>query len=125
MRATRMQENAEDVERFYREWTERTEHVIVQKYDSFAGAVPDRRLVDISPVERMPCWHLRRDIAILLDGSVRMCREDLAGEYPLGNVFSDGVATLWERNDAYYRRHVEKNYPEICRRCDEYYTFNF
>lgn len=125
LRATRMQENAEDVERFYREWTERTEHVIVQKYDSFAGALPDRRLVDISPVERMPCWHLRRDIAILLDGSVRMCREDLAGEYPLGNVFRDGVATLWERNDAFYRRHVEKNYPEICRSCDEYYTFNF
>ncbi|MFP4483224.1 MAG: spiro-SPASM protein [Spirochaetaceae bacterium] len=125
VRATRMKENAADVERFYREWKERTDNVIVQKYDHFCGALPDRRLVDISPVERTPCWHLKRDIYVLLDGSVPMCREDLDREHLRGNLFDDGVEEVWRANEEAYQAHVRGEYPGICRNCDEYYTFNF
>lgn len=125
VRATRMRENAEDIETFYRSWKEETEQVIIRKYDHFAGALPDRRLVDISPMERLPCWHLKRDFYVLLDGSVPMCREDLNGEYLLGNVFEEGVEALWRRNEEYYQRHVRQDFPALCRNCDEYYTFNF
>jgi spiro-SPASM protein len=125
LRATRMEENARDVEQFYREWKEQTENVIIQKYDHFCGVLPDRRLVDISPVERMPCWHLKRDLSILLDGTVPMCREDLAREHALGNVFADGVEACWARNEEHYQGHVEGALPDLCQKCDEYYTFNF
>jgi spiro-SPASM protein len=125
VRATRMRENAEDIETFYRSWKEETEQVIIRKYDHFAGALPDRRLVDISPMERLPCWHLKRDFYVLLDGSVPMCREDLNGDYLLGNVFEEGVEALWRRNEEYYQRHVRQDFPALCRNCDEYYTFNF
>ena len=125
LRATRMRDNAEDVELFYRHWKEQTENVIVQKYDHFCGVLPDRRLVDISPVARMPCWHLKRDLAILLDGTVPMCREDLDREHLLGNIFEDGAAEVWSRNEEHYQSHVDGSLPEICRKCDEYYTFNF
>jgi spiro-SPASM protein len=125
VRATRMKENARDVEQFYRQWKERTENVIIQKYDHFCGVLPDRKLVDISPVERMPCWHLKRDLSILLDGSVPMCREDLAREHALGNVFEEGVEAVWARNEVYYQAHVDGALPDLCQRCDEYYTFNF
>jgi spiro-SPASM protein len=125
VRATRMKENAQDVELFYRHWKEQTENVIVQKYDHFCGVLPDRRLVDISPVERMPCWHLKRDLAILLDGTVPMCREDLDREHLLGNIFEDGAVEIWARNEEHYQSHVDGSLQEICRKCDEYYTFNF
>ncbi|OHD73092.1 MAG: hypothetical protein A2177_13055 [Spirochaetes bacterium RBG_13_68_11] len=125
VQAVRMKENEEDLETFYREWKQRTEHVIIQKYDAFAGAIPDRSVADLSPLSRFPCWHLRRDVAILLDGTVPLCREDLRADETLGNAFSDDLADIWERGGRQYARHVKGDLPGICGRCDEYCTFNF
>jgi spiro-SPASM protein len=125
VQAVRMKENEEDLETFYREWKQRTEHVIIQKYDAFAGVLPDRRVADLSPLARFPCWHLRRDVAILLDGTVPLCREDLHADIALGNAFTDDLAGIWERGGRQYARHVQGDLPDICGRCDEYYTFNF
>jgi spiro-SPASM protein len=125
VQAVRMKENEEDLETFYREWKQRTEHVIIQKYDAFAGAIADRRVADLSPLSRFPCWHLRRDVAILLDGTVPLCREDLRSDFALGNAFTDDLAGIWERGGRQYARHVQGDLPGICGRCDEYYTFNF
>jgi spiro-SPASM protein len=125
VQAVRMKENEEDLEAFYREWKQRTEHVIIQKYDTFAGVLADRRVADLSPLARFPCWHLRRDVAILLDGTVPLCREDLRAGTALGNAFIDELAAIWERGGRQYARHVQGDLPDICGRCDEYYTFNF
>jgi spiro-SPASM protein len=125
VQAVRMKDNEEDLEAFYREWKRRTEHVIIQKYDAFAGALPDRRVADLSPLSRFPCWHLRRDVAVLLDGTVPLCREDLRAGQALGNAFTDDLAGIWERGGRQYARHVRGDFPDLCGRCDEYYTFNF
>jgi spiro-SPASM protein len=125
VQAVRMKENEEDLETFYREWKQRTEHVIIQKYDAFAGLLVDRRVADLSPLSRFPCWHLRRDMAILLDGTVPLCREDLRADGTLGNAFTDDLAGIWERGGRLYARHVQGDLPDICGRCDEYCTFNF
>ncbi len=112
-------------EQFYRHWKQRTENIIVQKYDHFCGVLEDKRITDISPVNRFPCWHLKRDLTVLVDGSVPLCREDIHGEHIVGNVLHSGVQAVWEALEPYYRKHVEADYPLICRNCDEYYTFNF
>jgi len=125
VQAVRMKENEEDLEAFYREWKQRTEHVIIQKYDSFGGVVADRRVADLAPLSRFPCWHLRRDVTILLDGTVPLCREDLRAGAALGNAFTDGLEAIWERGGRQYARHVQGDLPDLCGRCDEYYTFNF
>ena len=89
-----------------------------------ADTLPDRQVADLSPLERHPCWHLKRDLAVLLDGSVPMCREDLRRDHLLGNLETDGIAAVWERGQEIHQRHLDQDYPEICRRCDEYYTYN-
>ena len=73
---------------------------------------------------RVPCWHVKRDLSVLLDGTVPLCREDVGGELLLGNLFSDGLESVWERGERYYLLHLGASYPEMCRRCDEYYTYN-
>jgi spiro-SPASM protein len=125
LQAVRMKENEEDLETFYRDWKQRTERVIIQKYDSFAGVLPDRKVADLSPLRRFPCWHLRRDVAILLDGTVPLCREDLRAAGALGNAFTDDLAVIWERGARQYDRHIAGDLPDLCAGCDEYYTFNF
>ncbi|NBB91528.1 MAG: spiro-SPASM protein [Spirochaetes bacterium] len=121
----RMGETEQQVEAFYRAWKDRGVQVIVQKYDHYCGRLPDRRVTDISPLNRFPCRHTQRDLNILLDGSVPMCREDLDREHMMGNVFEDGIHSVWQNGSAAHLRQVRAEYPELCRRCDEYYTFNY
>ena len=125
IQAVRLTETEEHLEEFYRTLKERTDHIIIQKYDYFCGALPQRKVTDISPVLRRPCWHLKRDLAVLVDGTVPLCREDLHGENGLGNAYEDGLSAVWARGEEPYRRHVQEDYPSLCERCDEYYTFNF
>ncbi len=125
VQAVRMQENEEDLETFYREWKKTAARPIVQKYDAFCGVLPERRVADLSPLKRFPCWHLKRDVHVLLDGTVPLCREDLGPRHRLGNVFTDGLEKVWDAQERYYRDHLREEYPELCRNCDEYYTYNF
>ena len=125
VQAVRMKENEEDLDVFFKTWKARTENVIVQKYDSFSGLLPDRKVADLSPVKRFPCWHLKRDMAILLDGTVPLCREDVRVAHRMGNAFTDDLAAIWGRADDAYRQHLSEKYPQICAGCDEYYTYNF
>jgi spiro-SPASM protein len=126
VQAVRMKSSEDQLDAFFRRW-EREENleVIIQKYDSFCGMLPDRKVTDLTPIERFPCWHLKRDLCILIDGSVPMCREDVKGEYLLGNVFREGIEEIWKRGDRYYRQHIDEMYPPLCEKCDEFYTYNF
>jgi spiro-SPASM protein len=125
VQAVRMKENEEDLDVFYRKWKARTENVIIQKYDSFAGFLPDRAVADLSPLKRFPCWHLKRDLPILIDGTVPLCREDIRVQAPLGNALTEELPVLWERARSVYRGHLDEKYPAMCTRCDEYYTYNY
>jgi spiro-SPASM protein len=125
VQAVRMQDNEEDLEAFWKSWRQRTEGVIVQKYDHCCGLLPQRRVADLTPVTRMPCFHLRRDFAVLLDGTVPLCREDLRRSAVLGNAFDEDLAAIWRRGEEPWRRHLAGDLPELCTACDEYYTWNF
>ncbi|TFG65042.1 MAG: spiro-SPASM protein [Spirochaetales bacterium] len=125
VQAVRMRENEDGLERFFRDWKKRTDHVIIQKYDWFCGYLEQKKVADLSPVGRFPCWHLKRDMNILLDGAVPLCREDVRGAHVLGNVWKDGLEEVWNRMRDYYIGHIEKKYPPLCEQCDEYYTYNF
>jgi spiro-SPASM protein len=125
VQAVRMKENEEDMEQFYKYWKERTNNVIIQKYDWCCGKLPQRKVTDLSPVKRLPCWHLKREMIILTDGSVPVCRDDLEKEMVLGNILTDKIETIWQNGQQYYRQHLSEEYPELCRNCDEYYTYNY
>ena len=123
--AVRMNENEEGLEDFYRYWKNKTGRVIVQKYDPFCGFLPDRRVTDLSPLKRFPCWHLKRDVSVLLDGRVSLCREDLECRHGLGNLLEQGLEEIWKAGEPFYREHLQERYLDLCKNCDEYYSFNF
>lgn len=116
----RMNENEQELEAFYRSHENR----LIQKYDSFCGRLPDRKPADLSPVLRFPCWHLRRDIAILADGSVPLCRERREHDI-VGNIFTDDLQTIWKKTESVLKDHMAGTFCDACGNCDEYYTFNF
>jgi len=124
----RINENEEELESFFRFWNEKTNpaggNFIIQKYDDFAGLLPSRKPADLSPVERIPCWHLRRDMTILSNGDVPSCRTYLFAGIT-GNVFEDSLEKIWHKTDEVLQKHIEKQYINKCERCDEFYTYNF
>jgi spiro-SPASM protein len=125
VQAVRMKENEEDLEVFFKTWKSRTDNVIIQKYDNWSGMLPERKVADLSPLKRFPCWHLKRDMAILLDGTVPLCREDVQRSALLGNALREDLDVIWARGEKTHEAHGEGKYTGICARCDEYYTYNF
>ncbi|MQY76659.1 MAG: spiro-SPASM protein [Spirochaeta sp.] len=125
VQAVRMKSNEDDLEIFFREWKKINDKVIIQKYDSFCGLLPDHKVTDLSPIKRFPCWHIKRDVNILLDGSVPLCREDISAGHILGNVLKEDLEKVWENGKVFYSKHLMGEYPDICLKCDEYYTYNF
>ncbi|MFP4364079.1 MAG: spiro-SPASM protein [Spirochaetia bacterium] len=123
--AVRMKENEPEVEEFFRYWKEETGDLIIQKYDHFCGMLPEKKVADLSPLNRFPCWHIKRDMIVLIDGSVSICKEDLRKEHVLGNMFTDSFESIWKNGEEYYKKHLAEDYPKICLECDEYYTYNF
>ncbi len=128
---TRETRNEPELEAFYRYWSAKDSpskgKIIIQKYDNFCGALPDLKVCDLSPVVREPCWHLRRDLDILFNGDVLLCRETLlqSDRHILGNIFSESIEELWDKKNPVLNEHIQKNYCPLCGKCDEYYTFNF
>ena len=139
VQAVRVKDSEDDIEQFFRYWKDKApsdvagkkdgRHIIIQKYDDFAGALPKKQATDLSPVKRRPCWHIMRDMNILLDGRVPCCREDLAalkGEGAIwGNAFTEELSSVWERGAALYNQHCKNEYPGLCELCDEFYTYSF
>ncbi len=121
----RMNENEIELETFFRFWKQKFGQVIIQKHDHFCRSIEDRRVADLSPLVRHPCWHLKRDMSILLDGTVPLCREDLYASRSLGNAVRDDLSLLWSGAQPVYENHAVCVYEGMCGACDEYYTFNF
>ena len=134
VQAVRVKGSEEDTEKFYRHWKEASpngeKNIIIQKYDDFCGAMEKRQASDISPVIRQCCWHIMRDLPVLIDGTVPLCKEDLCAlkddkSNVLGNVFTDSLETIWKNGEKFYIDQCKKDYMKICADCDEYYTYNF
>jgi spiro-SPASM protein len=131
VQAVRLQGAEDDIETFYRSWKEKGANIIIQKYDDFCGFLPRKQAADLSPVRRHPCWHLMRDMPILMDGRVPRCREDISalggaeGGGILGNAFEEPLEAIWAGSGELYLEHCSGSYKGICGECDEYYTFNF
>lgn len=124
----RINENEEELEAFFRFWNDKNNitggRFIIEKFNDFSKFLPECKPADLSPLERNVCWHLRRDLTILSNGDVPACYNCMLGGI-VGNVFEEGIDAVWKKMDNLLKEHMDENYSERCRNCDEFYTFNF
>jgi spiro-SPASM protein len=125
----RSRENEAELEAFWRGWKKKTDEVIVQKYSRQSGLLPEFKVSDLSPLTRRPCWHLKRDLAILVDGRIPLCRDASHLDLSLGSAFAPGgLGAAWQAGAAYHEKHIQAcaggAFPSPCEACDEYYTYN-
>ena len=125
---TRINHNEPELEAFFRFWNEKDSpskgECIIQKYDNFAGLLPEWKPADLSPLDRNVCWHIRRDMTIYSNGDVPLCRTCLY-ENIAGNVFEQSLEEIWKKSDDLIKDHMNNKFNNKCGKCDEWYTFNF
>jgi spiro-SPASM protein len=121
----RTNRNEGEMEGFYKHWKEEAGRVIIQKHNDFGGRLPRAKPSDLSPWKRQACWHLARDLAVFLDGTAVVCREDFDRTQPLGNLWHEEFSEVWARGTGLFAAHARGEWPGVCRNCDEWYTFHF
>jgi spiro-SPASM protein len=111
---------------FYDYWESQKVPVILQKQNTYLGRIPDRRYSDLSPLERVPCWHLQRDLYILSDGRVPFCKQDVDADHRKDSLLTSSLSEIWEKRRDSFINDYSKKYPASpdCSSCDEWYTFN-
>jgi spiro-SPASM protein len=113
------------LENFYKYWKEKAGKVIIQKHNSYSGRRSEEKILDLAPIQREPCWHIKRDLVFWSDLRVSPCREDWEKELTLGNLPSDSLQEIWEKGDILYKEQLKSSYKGICEACDEYYIYHF
>lgn len=109
---------------YYKYFEKYNATIIMQKYATYRGKVLDNKVGDLTPVVKLCCWHLLRDMYIDVDGNVPLCAYDIDKEIKLGNVLSEGVEGVWKKGGSFYKDNAEGSL-EFCKNCDEWYLYNF
>ena len=121
----KMIEVGDEVEAFFNYFEKKDINVILQKFNSFAGKLPEKRVSDLTPIHREFCWHLNRDLVIDVNGNVSICKQTQTEV--LGNIIEQEFSEIWEKGQKYFEHSLlgdHKSIPAPCLNCDEWYTFN-
>lgn len=123
----KINETEPHLDAFYDYWEQKKVPIILQKQNTFLGRIQDRRYSDLSPLDRIPCWHLQRDLYITADGTITFCKQDVDAVYACGNIKDASLVEIWKRRKQAFIQEYVKDYPAQpdCKSCDEWYTFNF
>lgn len=121
----KLKELDSEMEGWYEHFQTQGFPVILQKYNRFAGLMPEKRSSDLTPIQRDFCWHLARDLYIHSDLSVSICKQ--SPDDSLGNLKENSLKDIWQKGSDPFRFSFlgeHASVPAPCMNCDEWYTFN-
>lgn len=124
---TRSTVNEDEIMDFYRKWKDYQERIVIKKLDTFGGAIAGKVSVDLAPIERTFCMHLKHDMLVLTDGTVALSRADFDGKRSVGNILQDGIEACWSKLGKVYDAQWKNGFarPETTCDCDDWWVFNF
>ncbi len=129
LQAFKVVENETEIDSLYALAEDLGASFLLQKYNRYAGLLPERRVSDMTPLERYSCWHLRRDLFIRANGDIAFCKQtiDQSKNSARGNLDKDALSDIWQKQRLDFVANFRGQYPAHlpCASCDEYFTFNF
>ena len=69
----KIEENEDELDNIFKLTDDMKVEFLLQKYNSYNKTLPEKRVSDMTPLERSFCWHLRRDMFIRANGDVSFC----------------------------------------------------
>ena len=76
-------------------WTEEVDCVVLRPFSDYAGQLADRAPVHLTLAGRLGCRRLMKEMRVLADGTVPVCRMDFRAEEPAGSIAEKSVEELW------------------------------
>jgi len=120
----RCRDTETNLDGFIKRWEFMKDKIIIRKYNDFSGFLEDKKIVDLSPLNRFPCWKLQRNIFIDSQGYLRPCYQDINNNFGFDlNILS--IQEAWENLNHLYKRHWDNIFDSVCNNCDEWYVFDF
>lgn len=121
----KMKEVEEEIDPYFTFFEKKGINIILQKYNTFAKKLPERRVSDLTPIHRDYCWHLVRDLSVSVDGAVSICKQNQTEV--IGNLYSESFNDVWRKGLDFFKYSFNGEHGKIpapCLNCDEWYTFN-
>ena len=129
LQALKVEENETEIDALYALAEDLGASFLLQKYNRYAGLLSERRVSDMTPLERYSCWHLRRDLFVRANGDVALCKQTIDTNKPTarGNLATDSLSDMWALQRGDFISNYLGKYPAHlpCMGCDEYFTFNY
>lgn len=127
MQMLKIEENESEIDAIYALTQEKGISFLLQKYNTYNTLMPQKRVSDMTPLQRSFCWHLRRDLFIRSNGNVSYCKQDAAGNLFIGNLKEKSILEIFKSRVQDFVKNYQGNLAESpnCSHCDEYFTFNF
>lgn len=122
----KIKENESEIDEIYNFSNGNGFSFLLQKYNSYNNRMEEKRVSDMTPLDRFFCWHLRRDLYIRSNGDVVFCKQDVEGEVVRGNLDAMSLSEIWKSQERDWSSNYGKDYSGFskCAECDEYFTFN-
>lgn len=115
----RTMETESDIEKMIKD---KQENILIKKYSSYCGVLDDKKVVDLSPLERFECYHLRRELYLDSALDVYYC---MYSAEKIGNAGNEKMTDLIDKQKNAFSSHAQGKMRDFCLMCDDYYTFNF
>jgi hypothetical protein len=80
---------------FWDRWGEQGAWPMIRPFSTYCGRFEDRATVHLTLAERVGCRRLLKEMFVLADGTVPVCRMDFAAAAPAGSVAERSVEELW------------------------------
>lgn len=122
---TKARENAQELDAFHDGWIRQVGAVCVRGYSHHARQSEDRRVISMTPPERVPCRRIRSRALVLADGRMTLCDQDLHGHHAVGSLTESTVPKIW-RNAEFERVRAAHQAGQfaptaLCRACEEWH----
>ena len=123
----KIKEVEDEITEFFDRFEKSPVQPILQKFNSYALTLPERRVSDLTPLCREYCRHLARDLYLTAEGLIPLCKQD---PFALRSAFDFRELSLAEvliRTLGAHKASVRGEHRQIpmpCLDCDEWYTFN-
>ncbi len=114
-----------EIEEYFNYFEKLEVQVLLQKYNSYANRMAEKRVSDLTPIQRDFCWHLARDLYIQSNGDVSACKQ--VEDVLIGNIKKQPIFEIWNQNSRRFENSFNQKHSDIdlpCLKCDEWYTFN-
>ncbi|MBI39261.1 MAG: hypothetical protein CMF59_06655 [Leptospiraceae bacterium] len=117
----KIQEVEDEIHEFFQKYDPTVFTPILRKQNTYAGALEDRKVADLTPPIRGFCWHLARDLYINSSGEIPVCRQ-----VPDGGSAPLDIEQAFRENEQNYLHSMKGQHSKIpapCLQCDEWYLF--